>query len=187
MLKSRRHQLQAFHGRKHRDRRGDDAVAVKQRGADHPKQNKHWKLDASGYLIGRDKGEQRQDSAFAIIVGAQHEDHVFQRYHDHQCPKNERDDPENLGRGRSWMADAGQRDLESVERTCADVAEYDAKRGQRQKPRTARMMKEYRLVVDRSNLIEVETSHRAIDQAAGRGTRWHIHMNLTTRPRCLSS
>jgi hypothetical protein len=98
-------------------------------------------------LISRDQREQREDTTLAIVIGAQNKDHVFQRHHEHQCPKNERDDPKDLGRGWRRMAEARQRNLERVERTCPDIAEYDTKRGQRQKPWTARMMKEFCLVV----------------------------------------
>ena len=41
------------------------------------------------------------------------------------------------------MAEARERHLEGIERAGADIAEHDAKRGQRQKPRTSRMMDEF--------------------------------------------
>ena len=54
--------------------------------------------------------------------------------------------PEHVGRRRDRMADAGQRDLEGIERAGADIAEHDAERGQRQKPRTAGMMQIFGLI-----------------------------------------
>ena len=72
-----RDQLQPFHGRKHRDRRGDDAIAAKQGGADHAEHDEHGKPRSPGNLIGSDQREQCQDTAFAVIVGAQDENDVF--------------------------------------------------------------------------------------------------------------
>ena len=86
---------------KHRDRRRDDAVAVEQGSADHAEQDQRGKLRAIGDLLGGDQREQCQDTALAVIVGPQHEDDVFQRDHHGERPENQRDDPEDVGRGRS--------------------------------------------------------------------------------------
>ena len=131
---SNRDEFQSLHGREDRDRRRDDTVAVQQGSADHPKQNQNGQPCPLGNLICRNEREQCQDAAFAVIVGAQDEDHVFQRYHRHERPKNERDDAENVGGDGRRMADAGQRDLQCVKRAGTDIAEYDAKRGKRQNP-----------------------------------------------------
>ncbi len=61
------------------------------------------------------------------------------------------------------MADAAQRDLKSIKRACADIAEYDAKRGQSQEPRTAGMLKVFRVVEHGLRMIEAETRDGAID------------------------
>ena len=132
VLEGRRHQLEALHGRKHRDRRGDDAVAVEQCRADDAEQHQHLNARAVGYPVRRHQGQQRQDPAFAVVVGAQDEDDVFERDHRHQRPEDERDHPKHVGRGRWGVADGTQGDGKRVERACPDIAEHDAKRGERE-------------------------------------------------------
>jgi len=80
-----------------------------------------------------DKGQQRQNATFAVVVGAQHQLHVFDRNHQHQRPENERDDAFDVGRRRHRVAGGVERDRERVEWTGADIAEHHAKRGQGQK------------------------------------------------------
>ena len=46
----------------------------------------------------------------AEATGAQDEDDVFERYHRHQRPEDERDDPKDVGRGRERMPGGAQRD-----------------------------------------------------------------------------
>ena len=80
-----------------------------------------------------DQRQQRQDAALAVIVGAQDENDVFERHHQHQRPEDERDDAEDFGgcraHGRWPLSATGKR----IERAGADIAEDDAERRQRQK------------------------------------------------------
>ena len=127
-------ELEALHRRKHRDRRGDDAVAIEQRRADDAEEDQNRNSGAVGYAFRRHQGQQRQDAAFAIVIGAQDEDDVFERDHHHQRPEDQRDDPEDVGGDRRGMAGGIQGDGKGVERARADIAEHDAKRGEREEP-----------------------------------------------------
>ena len=127
-------ELEALHRRKHRDRRGDDAVAVEQRRAHDAEQDQNRNPGAVGDAVGRDQRQQRQDAAFAIVVGAQNEDDVFERDHRHQRPEDQRHHPEDVGGGRRGMAGGAQGDGKGVERARADIAEHHAERGEREEP-----------------------------------------------------
>jgi hypothetical protein len=75
---------------------------------------------------------QRQDAAFAVVVGAHDEDHVLQRHDDDEGPEDERERAEDgrLARHRAACRQHGF--THRIERTGAYVAEYDAKRCQRE-------------------------------------------------------
>ncbi|MNZ87019.1 hypothetical protein D3C78_1058660 [compost metagenome] len=77
-------QLQPFNRRKHRNGRGDHAIPVKQRRTEQTQQNQH----PTHVRVGRCRppGQCRQchDAAFALIVGTQDEQHVFDRDHPDQ-------------------------------------------------------------------------------------------------------
>ena len=122
--------FQALDGRQHRDRRGDDGVAVKQRGA----ADADGEDDAGGAWIGA-AGErhQRQGAALAAVVGTQDEDHVFDGDDHRQRPDDERKDAEHVGPGGRSAAGGGmQRLAKRVDRAGADVAEDDAQSTQDQ-------------------------------------------------------
>jgi hypothetical protein len=133
-VECRRHQLEALHGRKHRNCRGDDAVAVEQRRTDDAEQDQNRNSGAVGYAFRRHQGQQRQNAAFAIVVGTQNEDDVFERDHRHQRPEDQRHHPQDIGGNRRGMAGGIQGDGKGVERARADIAEHDAKRGEREEP-----------------------------------------------------
>jgi hypothetical protein len=70
--------LQAFDRAQHRDRRCDGAISVEQRRAHQPDDQK---LGAPGPRLGVTGGkqcQQRDDAAFAAIVGAQDQQRVFE-------------------------------------------------------------------------------------------------------------
>ena len=89
---------------------------------------------AVGYAFRRHQGQQRQNAAFAIVVGTQNEDDVFERDHRHQRPEDQRHHPQDVGGNRRGMAGGIQGDGKGVERARADIAEHDAKRGEREEP-----------------------------------------------------
>ena len=133
-VECRRYELEAFHGRKHRDRRGDDAVAIEQRRSHDPEQDQNLDPRPVGYALGCDKRQQRQDAALAIVIGAQDEDDVFERDHHHQRPEDQRYHPDDVGSVRRGMAGGIQRDGKGVERARADIAEHHAERGECKEP-----------------------------------------------------
>ena len=63
----------------HRNRRRDHAVAVQQRGAEQPERDQHRAALALGARRLRDERQQREDAPFAVVVGAHHEQDVFDR------------------------------------------------------------------------------------------------------------
>jgi len=135
VVERRRDELEALHGGKHGNRRRDHAVAIEQRRARDAEQDQNRNLRTVGNLL--DQRQQREDSAFAVVVGAHDEDDVFERHHRHQRPEDERDDPKDVGCGRDRMPGGAQRDGKRIERTRADIAEHDADRGEREEDRTA--------------------------------------------------
>src|SRR5712692_9759071 len=70
----------------------------------------------------------------AVIVGAQDENHIFQRHDQQQCPESQRHDPNDVARQRRPMAGRIEGDRERVERAGADVAVNDPYRGEREEP-----------------------------------------------------
>src|SRR6516225_4189137 len=70
----RRIDLQAFYGTEHRDCGRDYAVAIEQRGPDQADDEKAGTRTPAWCVPCIEKGEQRHDAAFAVIVGAQDQD-----------------------------------------------------------------------------------------------------------------
>ena len=101
VLKRRRGDLQAFDRRQHRDRRRDQRVAIEERGADDAEQD-DGKALAADRAIG--KGHQRKRPAFAVIVGAEQDQHVFDRDDQNQRPDDERQNAEDHRLERSLTA-----------------------------------------------------------------------------------
>jgi len=135
-LQRRRHQLQPFHGAQHRDGRRDDAVAVEQRGAEHAQQQQ--RVAQSGSVPHRARGQrsQRQAAALAVVVGAQHQQHVLQRHHQHQGPEDGRHGADEVHRVHRHAGGGREDLLHGVQRAGADVAVDDAEGAQRQRGQT---------------------------------------------------
>ena len=87
-----------------------------------------------------DQGEQRQDAALAVIVGAHDQDRVLDGDDDDQRPEDQRHDAEH---GLRRYLSIGTRDLcrdaERIERARADVAEDDAHASKRRRCPSVRM------------------------------------------------
>ena len=129
----RRHHFEAFDGRQHRKRGRDHGVAIKQRGADHAEHDDQRAL-AAKRAVG--KRHQCQSAAFAVIVGAQQDDHVFDGDDKDQCPDDERENAEDraFARRRIGTHRGKHRLAQRIKRARADVAIDDADRAERKRP-----------------------------------------------------
>jgi hypothetical protein len=91
-VQARHRDLQAFHRGEHRDRRGDRAVAVEQRGAGDPKRDQRRRHDrAAAAPRGLQQRRQRHDAALAAVLGAHDERDVLDRHDEGDRPEHERD------------------------------------------------------------------------------------------------
>ena len=86
-----------------------------------------------GHTPAPDQGDERQDPAFAIIVGSHDEQHVGDSDDDRHRPEDERDDPEDAlpGHRHRMRVVRVEHRLNGVERTRTDVAEDDPERADR--------------------------------------------------------
>lgn len=121
----RRAHLQALDRRQHGDRRGDHAVAVEQRSADHAQEHDDAAARRGGQAALGQRGE-RDDAALTVVVCAQHERHVLHRDHGEQRPDDQGRDPQCrlLGQGDGAVIDREHR-LNRVQGARADVTEHD--------------------------------------------------------------
>ena len=129
-LEQRGRDLQAFDRAQHRDRRGDHPVAVEQRGANQAR--RHDPEIALAVPAGRAQHQrgQRQQAAFAAVVGAHDDRDVFDRDDQHQRPEDQRQRAED--RVVAGIVECQQRLANGIERRGADVAIDDAEGGDRQ-------------------------------------------------------
>ncbi len=125
----RRRHLQALHRAQHRDRGRDHRAAVEHRGPQHAEQDQHAARAALRVAVGAQQREQREDPALAAVVGAQHEDHVLERDHEHQRPEDEREDAEDVAFGGRDGVLPGEALAQRVDGARADVAVHDAEHG----------------------------------------------------------
>ena len=126
----------SFHRRQHRDRRRDQGVAVEQCGADNAEQDDSQALAAERAIGERHQGER---AAFAVIVGAEQDQHVFHGDDEDQRPDDERQNAEDhrLGRGLATARRRQHGFAQGIERARADVAVDDADTAERQAPKIA--------------------------------------------------
>jgi hypothetical protein len=73
--------IQAFDGAQHRNRRRDHTVTIEQRRPKDSEKRHRLKqpLATSAVLLRKGQGEQRQDSAFALVVGAHDQPQILDR------------------------------------------------------------------------------------------------------------
>ena len=120
----------AFNGREHRHGGRDHRVAKEKCRANDAKRQHHAAL----FLQQRfDKHDERENAAFALVVGAHEKDDVFQPDDQDQGPEQERDNAED----RKAQVAAGidhrvQGLAHGVKRACADVAKDHANGGESQ-------------------------------------------------------
>ena len=118
--------VQPFESAQHRDRRRDDAIAVDQRRSEQPHDDKE--APTFGPVCAGHR-HQCQDTAFAVIVGAHHEQAIFDGNGDDQCPEDQRETTERRLRGKMSAGRADDR-LQRIERTGPEVAIDDPERGE---------------------------------------------------------
>ena len=130
--------LQALDGGEHRDRRGDQAVAVEQ-GQPAQREDEDQPLQAVAPVADRPGGEgaQRQHAALAAVVGAQDEHDVLDADDQDQRPEDEREHAEHGGLAQVQPAGVAERLAHRVERAGADVAVGHAERGEREASQAA--------------------------------------------------
>ena len=136
VAEGRARELQALHRRKHRNRRGDHAIAEKHRGADDADDE-----DERGTPPERAAGQrcERERTALPVIVGAQQDQHVFQRHGDDQRPQDQRQHAEHgVTSNRLVMARRNRRLAKGVKRAGTDIAIDDADAAERQRHETLR-------------------------------------------------
>ena len=134
----RRIDLEALDRAQHRDRRRDRAVAVEQGGADEPDDQQLRPPRSGPGVARRQQRQQRDDAAFAAIVGAHDQECIFDRDDQDQRPQDQRRHPEDsLRRDRSAMSGGLGRFLQRIERAGADVAIDDPEGADRCRDRQA--------------------------------------------------
>ena len=85
------------------------------------------------------QGRQRERAALAVVVGAQQDQHVFQRDDDDQRPQDQRQHAEyDIARDGVVVARRDRRLAEGVERAGADIAVDDADAAERQRREAGR-------------------------------------------------
>ena len=134
-MQARHRDLQPFDRGEHRDRRGDHAVAVEQRGADDPERDQRRRHDrAAAAPRGLQQRRQRHDAALAAVVGAHDEREVLDRHDDRDRPEHERDHAVDVPlRGVHRVIVGGEDRLQRVQRAGPDVAEHHAQRTERER------------------------------------------------------
>ncbi len=125
--------LEPLYRRQHRDRRGDDPVAVEQRRPEDPQGHQYdLRPGRLERLVLQQRG-QGHDAALAAVVGPHDEGDVLDRDDDHDRPENQRDDAVDLDlAGAHRMVVGREHRLHRIQRAGADVAEHHPQRTQRQ-------------------------------------------------------
>ena len=133
-LRARRGDLEALHGAEHRDGRRDHAVAIKQSGAENPQRHQdRCRPSLAKRAPGIEQGQQRQDAAFAPVVGAQHQRLVLERDDQDQRPEDERQHAQHVGR-REFDAEVWRKAFaQGIQGTGPDVPIHDTQ-GRERRP-----------------------------------------------------
>ena len=100
----RRDDFQSLNRREHRDCRGNHPIAIEQRSTEHAHQKQRTgeaRLVFDGLRCQSQHGYQ---TALAVVVGAQHEHHVFEGDDDRQRPEQYREHAVDVGRRKRHMA-----------------------------------------------------------------------------------
>jgi len=78
------------------------------------------------------KGQQRENTALALVVGAHDQEDVFDRDDDDQRPENHRQNAEHVFRVERQAMLGVEALAKGVDGACPDIAEHDAERGDAQ-------------------------------------------------------
>jgi hypothetical protein len=112
--------FQTFDGREHRDRRGDDGIAIEQRCTDDAEEEDRASAAAQ---LGLGECHERQRAALALVVGPHDEDDVLERDHNDQRPDEQGYNADHLDTRRdAVLRRVVERFLQRVERAGADIA-----------------------------------------------------------------
>jgi hypothetical protein len=132
LLEGRRDDFQAFDRRQHRNRRRDDAVAVKQGGAEDADDQQG--LAQLGLVFHRGGGQRQHgdQAAFAVVVGAQHQRHVLDGNDDGQRPEEDGQDAVDVVGGERNVPGT-ENFLDGIQDAGSDVAvdDTDGAQGER--------------------------------------------------------
>src|ERR1700681_1228101 len=130
VLRLRSDHLEAFHGAQHGNRRSDHSIAVQQRGSDQSQRDDD--LPAKGVrnapLLLKYECQQRENSAFAVVVRPHDEDDVLDADDDYQRPDDQRENAIDVVGRRSDAVLQLEALAQRVQRTGTDVAVDDAER-----------------------------------------------------------
>jgi len=125
--------LEPLHRPEDGHRRGDDAIAVEQGGAEERERDEDAALRPRGGFVADEQGEHREDPALPSVVGTEDEDDVLHADHEDQRPEHEGEDAVDSGRiGGEAVLRLAERLLHRVERARPDVPVDDAEGGERQ-------------------------------------------------------
>ena len=121
LAKVRRHHLEAFDRRQHRDGRRDDAITIEQRSAEDAYRQQHGAQPGLVLDRLRGQGQHCHQPTFAIVVGAQHQRDVLQRDDQRERPEQDGQHTIHIGMGERYMA--GAKDfLDGVQHAGAYIA-----------------------------------------------------------------
>ena len=106
-------ETRAFDGRENRDGRGDDRIACKERGPRHGEAEHGQRAVADGEAGQR---IERENPAFATVVGPQQEQDIFHRHDQGEGPDQEGEETQHLGLGEAVTRDGAERLAEGIKR-----------------------------------------------------------------------
>ncbi len=124
-----RDDLEAFDRAKNGNGRRQNAVAIKKRRADHARDHHRAGETALGAVFLEGERRQGQDAAFALVIGAQHQDDIFDHYDERDRPEDQRKHTCHGFRRRLQPHGRIEALADGIERAGPDISENDAKRG----------------------------------------------------------
>ncbi len=138
-LEERGRDRETFERAQDGDRRSDHAVAVQEGGAEdaHPEDG-----EMAGHAVFRvrpDQREEREDAAFAAVVGSHHEGEVLQGDDDEERPEDERENAVDVLGCRSDGVGTMEAFSKSVERARPDVAVDHSESAEREREKRDRL------------------------------------------------
>ncbi len=124
-------EAQALHGREHGDGRGDDGIAIEQRSGEKCRQRDGTKNFGLRGLAS-DIGKQGEGPALALVIRPHGDENVFHGHDEDERPEDQRKHAHDMKKIDGQLVVANKAVLEGVKRACADIAEDDAQRAERQ-------------------------------------------------------